>query len=130
MKRITLVMITLMAIYFSIGTDVSETSPKNIKVLVNNAYLKMDVPPVVSQGRVLVPLRVIFEALGAEVKWDGATRRATGTKENTTVILEIDNREALLNGKVVLLDVPAAVINGRTMVPARFIAESLGAEVN
>ncbi|WP_408626315.1 copper amine oxidase N-terminal domain-containing protein [Anaerosolibacter carboniphilus] len=81
-------------------------------------------------NRTLVPLRAIFEALGAEIKWDGATETVTGIKGETIVELKIGSNVAKLNGKDLNLDVPATIVNKRTLVPARFIAECLGAKVD
>ena len=81
-------------------------------------------------GRFLVPMRSIFESLGASVEWDGATRTVTGFKDDVLVRLIIDDKYAVVNGKKYELDVPAQIINSRTYVPLRFISESLGADVN
>lgn len=80
-------------------------------------------------NRLLVPLRPIFENLGANVEWDAGTKAITGTKGTTVVNLTINQNEAYVNGNVVILDVPAKVIDGSTYVPLRFIAGSLGADV-
>jgi len=101
-----------------------------ITVTVNGRALVMDTQPISRDGRALVPLRVIFEVLGANVAWDPVARTITGTRGNTTMFLQINNRTAKLNGNSITLDVPPAVIDGRTMVPTRFIAESLDAQVN
>lgn len=101
-----------------------------IKVTIDSKPLYFDVEPTNINGRTLVPLRTIFESLGAEVQWDGSTQTITGTKGNIKVILQINNKIATVNDKKVELDVAAKVIDGRTLVPARFIAESLGAKVN
>lgn len=104
--------------------------PKDfVKVKVNDKPIIFDVAPIISEGRTLVPLRYIFEALGAEVKWDAATRTVTGSKGSNKIVLRIDSKEAVVNGETRELDVPATIVNGRTLVPARFISESLGAEV-
>lgn len=106
------------------------TIPTNVvKVKVNDKPIIFDVAPVISEGRTLVPLRYIFEALGAEVKWDAATRTVTGIKGSDEIVLKIDSKDAVVNGETRKLDVPATILNGRTLVPARFISESLGAEV-
>jgi len=101
-----------------------------ISVTIDGRALVMDAQPVSRDGRTLVPLRAIFEALGANVEWDPVERTITGTRGNTTIFLQINNRTAKLNGNSITLDVPPAVIDGRTMVPTRFIAESLDAQVN
>ena len=82
------------------------------------------------EGRFLVPMRGIFEGLGAEVGWDGETRTVTGKRGAISVQLTIDSTLATVNGETVELDVPAMIINGRTFVPTRFVSESLGAGVS
>lgn len=101
-----------------------------ITITVDGRKLASDTPPVIEQGRVLVPLRALFEALGASVEWDGKTQTVTGRKGSTTVRLVIGQKTAYVNGSPVTLDVPGKIIDGRTMVPLRFIGESLGADVD
>ncbi len=81
-------------------------------------------------GRLLVPMRSIFQELGASVNWDSNTRSVTGTKGNTEVKLSIDSRNAYINSKLHELDVPATIVNSSTYVPSRFVSEALGAKVN
>lgn len=126
-KIIVLLLFCLMFTLLSPVISMAETNP--VRIYVNSESLSVDVDPVNIEGRILVSLRAIFEALGANVQWDGPTDTVTGTKGGTTVVLQIDNSEALVNGETVILDVPAKLISGRTMVPIRFIAESLGADV-
>lgn len=109
--------------------EVRILQPEAISVVINGSPLKTDVPPAVVNERTLVPLRAIFEALGAEVNWDQGSETVTGTKGSITVILKINRDEAIVNGSPRKLDVPPQIMEGRTMVPARFIAESLGAGV-
>lgn len=101
-----------------------------INVLLDGTALTFDVPPQMVDGRTLVPLRAIFEALGAEVDWNDATRTITATKDATTVVLALGSTTPTVNGQTVTIDVPAAAIDGRTLVPLRFVAESFGVEVN
>lgn len=100
-----------------------------ITVELNGQRLYFDVPPVLADGRVLLPLRTIFEQLGASVEWDGTEKKATGTRDGTVVELWIGNKTAKVDGKDVELDVRGMLVNGRTMAPARFVAESFGARV-
>ena len=85
--------------------------------------------PEILEGRTLVPLRSIFEAMGAEVEWDGATSTAIAKRGNVEVKITIGATEIYKNGKAVPVDVPAMLLNSRTMVPARVIAEAFGAAV-
>lgn len=101
----------------------------SVNIVIDGVQQNYPQPAVAVNGRTLVPLRGIFEALGAKVEWDNATRTATGTKDGIEVVVQIDNKTAYVNGKAVELDVPAQIIGGSTMVPLRFISESLGARV-
>ena len=74
-------------------------------------------------------MRAIFETLGAEVDWDGDTRTATGTLGEHTVVIQVGETEAQVDGETRTLDVPAQIIQNRTMVPARFISEAFGCSV-
>lgn len=80
-------------------------------------------------GRVLVPLRGVMEKIGAFVGWDSATRTVTAQKGDIDLSMRLGDRTAVVNGRTVTLDVPAQSINGVTMVPLRFMGETLGAEV-
>ena len=100
-----------------------------IQVEVDGSPLSLDVPPALVNGRTMVQLRGIFEALGAQVNWDSYTRTITATKGDTNVQLGIGKPRALINGKVAILDAPAMIRNGSTMVPLRFVSEALGADV-
>ena len=100
-----------------------------VSLYVDTDLIQTDVPPTIVDGRTLVPMRAIFEALGAEVDWDGDTRTATGTLGDHTVVIQVGKTEALVDGETRTLDVPAQIIQNRTMVPARFISEALGCSV-
>ncbi len=101
----------------------------------DDAYIYSDSPATIVNGRTLVPMRAIFEKLGCEIEWDGETSTVTGRRLNaggdtyTVIKLTIDDTTAYLNDTPITLDSPATLINSRTMVPVRFIAESLGATV-
>jgi hypothetical protein len=75
-------------------------------------------------------MRTIFEELGASVDWDDAKQTVNATKGDTVVALTIGNVSPTINGKVVTIDQPAITVNGRTLVPIRFIAESFGVKVD
>jgi hypothetical protein len=100
-----------------------------VTVLIDGRALSFDQPPIMQGGRVLVPLRGIFENMGASVVYMPATRQITANRGGTVVQLTMNSRNALVNGRTVYLDVPPQSINGRTLVPLRFISEALGANV-
>ncbi|WP_341877700.1 stalk domain-containing protein [Defluviitalea saccharophila] len=107
---------------------VSRLKQDAIKVTINGNKLDMNVSPVMKDGTVLVPLRAIFEALNINLKYDASTKTIYGKKENTKIILPL-GKDATVNGQTVKLTTPAQTINGNTMVPVKFIAQSTGADV-
>jgi len=103
----------------------------SISVSLNGQKINMASDPVIDtkSNRVLVPFRGIFETLGLKVNWDATTRTITGTKQGTTIRLSIGSKTAIVNGNNVTLDVAPKIVNGATMVPLRFVAESSGLNV-
>ena len=97
---------------------------------INGNELETDVAPIEANGRILVPARAIFEALDAEVNYDAATSTATTVKEGRSIQIAENETTAYIDGKAVELDAPAVIVEGRFLVPVRFIAESFGAEVS
>ncbi|MGI5818179.1 MAG: copper amine oxidase N-terminal domain-containing protein [Armatimonadota bacterium] len=98
-------------------------------VAVCGAQSYMWIDRVEEGGRMLVPLRGIFEAYGAQVGWENATRTVTIEAPALNVRMQIDSRSAMHNGQTRMLDAPPRVINGRTYIPLRFAAEALGEKV-
>ena len=91
------------------------------KVILDGNQLSFDVSPTIENGRTLVPLRAIFEALGADVNWDGVTQTVTATNGNAWIELQIGATTVYKNGSPVSLDVPAKIINNRTLVPLLYV---------
>ena len=105
--------------------------PSPIKVIVNEKPVAFEGQgPKEVKGRVLVPLRAIFEALGAYVEYDSVFRKVTASVGADEVSVTIGERIATHNGVQMVIDVAPEVANGKTLVPLRFIAESLGAKVD
>lgn len=100
-----------------------------ITVVVDGSQIQFDVEPVIEEGRTLVPMRFIFEALGAEVTWQEETRTATATSGERAIVITVDDSNMLKDGETVVLDVPARLIDGRTLVPVRAVSEGMGARV-
>ena len=99
------------------------------EIVTNGEAKALDVPAQIIDSRTMVPLRAIFEALGASVEWDDATKTVTSVKGDTTVKLTIGNAAITVNGAEKALDVPAQIVESRTLVPVRAIAESFGCDV-
>jgi len=110
---------------------VSRANSDATRVLINGQPISFSgQPPVEQNGRVLVPMRDIFEKLGAYVEYDGANQTVNAVQGGTRISLPIGGRTARVGDRNVTLDVPAQVRNGSTLVPLRFVAESLGARVD
>ncbi len=109
----------------------------NIEAFINQEKYILDAPPIIRDGRTLVPIRFIAEAFGAEVDWIPEDQEIIIYYEEViTIHLLIGEKRALITSlldegiKVIDLDTPPIIINGRTLVPIRFIAEAFGAEVD
>jgi hypothetical protein len=99
------------------------------RIKVKGKHIKFDVPPVIKERRTLIPVRAVIEGLGAKVEWDGETSTVTITKGEAVIILILGSNEVYVNGDLVIIDVPSGLINNRTFVPIRFIAQTLGEKV-
>lgn len=95
----------------------------NKTVSVNGAAAALDVPPMILNNRTMIPLRFVGEKMGMKVDWNDANRTITMSQNGKTITLVVDKLEANM-------DVPATIINSRTMVPIRFVSENFGATVN
>lgn len=98
----------------------------------NGEYLNIDeagTAPVIVNDRTVLPIRAIVEAMGGNVGWNNDTRTVGIYYKDVNVEMSIDATEMKVNGKAVQMDVAPAIINERTMIPVRYITESLGGEV-
>jgi len=123
---------SLSALVLSI-TAVSSAFAATPTIYVDGEKLVTDVEPFIEEDRTMVPMRAIFESVGALVTWDQDTQTVISIKNDeathNVVVLQIGNTSAFVNSESVALDVPAKVINDRTFVPLRFVMESLNANV-
>lgn len=124
-KLLTLLIIALLAL-----TPMSVAAENEITVLLDGVEVQFDQPPIIMSNRTMVPVRAIYEALGAEVKWDGDTRTASGTKIGITVSFTIDEAKVVINYNEKEIDAPAKIVNNRTLVPVRALAEGFGVKVD
>ncbi len=114
-------------LFLSATMAVSAFAGLNLNI--DGVPLATDVPPVIVDGRTLVPVRAIFEKLGASVNWDANIQTVTAVSGEKTITLKLNDTSAYVNNELKTLDVPAQIVDGRTMVPARFVDESLGCQV-
>lgn len=124
--RLLVSLLLLLALSLPASPAAAEPVPT---VAVDGQVLDLPAAPLTANGRVLVPMRPIFEALGAEVLWDGTSSTVSAVRGWDVVRLTVGSRQAYVDGRVVTLDSPPVISNGRTLVPVRFVGEALGAAV-
>lgn len=137
MKK-TIRLIPIVLALFALTVSYSAAAPAEsegsgsaaVRVKLNDVFLDFDVSPVIINERTMVPMRGIFEHLGAQVYWYPETREVVGYKDNNYIKLQINNETYYRNGKSDLLDSPPIIVKNRTLVPIRFIAESLDMNVD
>lgn len=128
----------LLALIFLMGTAVFAEADK-LKVIVNGCEVETDVAPVIIEGRTLLPVRAICEAVGAKVSYDETTRTVTAKGYDYTLVTKIDDKKIKLyigseidesNCVESEADVPPTIIDGRTMLPLRALCEALDFNVS
>ena len=120
----------IMAVFIVFNSSLILYADDSIPIYLDNEKLIMSTSPILENGRMLVPMRAIFEKVGAEVEWNSENRQVLAIKGETTLLLTIDSQIAFVNGIETLLDVPAKIINSSTMVPVRFVSENLNMDVS
>lgn len=108
---------------------VEKVASSDISIYIGDEEVILDTKPIIDNNRTMVPLRGIFEKLGATVDYNKETKQVIVKTEDKEVLLEVGNDKILVNGRLSGLDVPSKVIDGRTLVPVRFVAEALGHQV-
>lgn len=114
----------------SAGLPSASGNSGNISVTVNGKAVNFDQPPIIVNDRTLVPVRAIFEVLGASVDWNNDTETVTSKRGNVTITLTIGSNIMYKNGTAITLDVPAQIVSDRTLVPVRAIAEAFDCNVD
>jgi len=125
MKPVKVTLLAVMMVFL-----VAATAAAGTIINMDGKVLQFEVDPVVENNRTLVPLRDIFEAMGAQVSWDDKSQTARAVKGDITVVLPFGSNRAMINGKAQQLEAPAQLVKGRILVPLRFVAETFGGTVN
>ena len=117
------------ALVCAAAAAMTTTGALAVDVEVNNTSISFDVEPQIINERTMVPMRAIFEVLGASIKWDGETQTVTAARGNDKISLTIGSDVMTVNGSSISLDSVPVIVGDRTMVPVRAISESLGSKV-
>ena len=128
MKKVLCIVLTLLLLLPAMSGFAAEETP--VTVWIDGEQLVFDVDPIIENGRTLVPMRGIFEALGATVAWDSDTRTVTAVRGDDVMKITIDQNVLTKNDASITLDVPAKIVNNRTLVPVRAVSEGLDAQVD
>ena len=126
-KVLSILMITIML--FSSMAVTTSADNNEISVYLDGVKIEFDVKPQIINGRTMVPIRAIFEKMGAVVEWDGNTSSAICTKDDTVVKMTVNSMDMYINNQSQKMDIAPVVIDGRTLAPARYVAEAFGADV-
>lgn len=113
----------------ALSNQTENTASDVIKVIVDGQYIDFDVNPTIINNRTMVPVRAIFEALGAEVEWVEETKTVVSRMNDTVVKLTINQKAIAKDGLIRDIDVPALIVDDRTLVPVRAISEAYGCTV-
>lgn len=131
MRKVQVIILSTIFIFLFCFNSATDTYAANsISIYINSSKVETDQPPIIEDGRVLVPIRPIAEKLGLNVEFKKETNSIMITKDESVILLNVDSNLAIVNDKPVTLDIPAKIIAGRTMVPIRFIGETFGMEVD
>ncbi len=128
MKRFTSFLFASMLMISTWSVTHAATYPP-IEVTIDGVRQNGSPSGVLVQGTAMVPMRTIFEKLGAAVDWQASAETVTAKKDGTAIQLTLGGKKALKDGKEIALSVPAQSVNGSTMVPLRFVSEALGGTV-
>jgi peptidoglycan DL-endopeptidase LytE len=105
------------------------TSTTGIAIELDGRPLQTETPPILVDGSVLLPIRDVFEALGATLAWDDSSKTVTATRGQMSLVYRIGDPTAQLNGQTLTLPIPGQIADGYALVPLRFVSEALGSEV-
>lgn len=128
MKKLLSIMVVVVMVHIIMLFPISAEN-NEIRVCLDATQIEFDVKPQIINGRTMVPIRAIFEKMGAVVEWDGNTNSAICTKGDTIVKMTVNSMDMYINNQLTKMDVCPVVIDGRTLAPTRYVAEAFGANV-
>ena len=129
LKKKIISIAAVVAITATIGSGCVLAKSNDITVTYDGEKISFDVQPEIVDGRVMVPMRTIFETFGAKVKWDSDTQTITAKKKSKTIQMTIGSSDMIKNNETYSFDVSPIIEDGRTLVPIRAISDMLGLDV-
>ena len=129
-KRSVLLLVLLMSMLYSAPAHAETVLPAPVPAIyLDDQQLQLEAQPLIVNGSMLVPMRELFEAQGAKLSWNGATKTVTATKSDMTLTYHVGETTAYVNGQSISLSVPGRITQDYTMMPLRVFSEALGSTV-
>ena len=125
-KKLSVLLAVLAALFIAAS---AMAAGNDVSVVVNGDTISFDVPPMIIDGTTMLPVRMALEPLGATFSWNSMFKIVEIRANGKTINLLIDSSFAIVNGEMKVLTKPAVIIDGRTLIPIRFVAEELGYDV-
>jgi endonuclease YncB( thermonuclease family) len=123
--------VCLLTMCFIPFSSISAAKSKTIYIFLDGKKMEFKLEqPLNVDGRVLVPLRAIFEALGAKIEWDDTTKTVTAKKGDVIITYKVGSLVGNRNNEIIQIPVAGKLVNGTTMIPLRFVGEALGAAIS
>ena len=119
----------VLALWLPVISSPVRAQEGGIRVYLDAVEIPLDVPGQIQDGRTMVPFRAIFEALGAKVEWDPAKRMVSAERGDDTLVLTVDSTVVEWRRSLIRVDAAPVIVEGRTLVPLRFVAQALGLHV-
>lgn len=121
---------TYLLLFLIIFTSFNVNAQSDIKLYVDGKYIETDVSPEIYNGRTFVPVRVVSEALGYNIQWIGESNQVVVKNDNIKLVLTVNSKNYILNNESKSSDVAPTIVNQRTLVPLRLVAESFNEQVS
>ncbi|MDF2626194.1 MAG: copper amine oxidase-like protein [Symbiobacteriaceae bacterium] len=122
-------LVLILTLGLLVNAAVARAEEEAVYVTLDGRSLLLDVPGQIREGRTLVPFRAIFEALGADVSWDPMAQTVYAERGDDTLALTIGSRVVEWRGSMIKVDAPPVIVDGRTLVPLRLVAQAMGLHV-
>lgn len=128
MKKV-LAIITAITLLFSVATCFAETADTEIRVKLNGEEVAFDQGPILVDEKPMIPLRAVFEKMGASISWDNDTETVVAMCRDTIVMIQIGNEKMFKLDEAIVLETPAMLVNDRTLIPVHAITDIWGCNI-